>query len=157
MERNVEDEIGQELRESRPAPTDEYIASIAGSVRGPRPLRSAGRRLAVAAVLSGIAVVALAATGGMTQATAASQSVSKIVKKAFVSKPAKSPQLNRVSNSAAKDQYGEKKKCNSGRGNGSEGDDSQLVDPHAGETGPGEYPTLDCDPGNSGGKNRGGD
>lgn len=157
MEREHEDEIGRELRHSRPVPTDEQVASIASTVRGSGRSSSAVRRLGVAAVLSVIAVVALAATGGMTQAAVAPQSVSKIVKKAFVSKPAKSPQLNRVSNSAANDQYDDKEKCNSGRGNGSEGDDSQLVDPHAGGTGPGETPTLDCDPGNSGGVNHGGD
>ena len=157
MGRNVEDEIGQELRERRPVPTDAYIASVAGSVRGPRRVRGAGRRLAVAAVLSVVAVVALAATGGMTQANSAPQSVSKIVKTAFMSKPAKAPKLNRVSNSAASNQYVEKPKCNSGRGNGSEGNNTQLVDPHAGETGPGQTPTLDCDPGNSGGVNHGGD
>ena len=159
MGRDVEDEIGQELWESRPTPTDEYIASIAGSVRGRRHMRDAGRRLAVAAVLSVIAVVALAATGGMTQASSAPQSVAKIVETAFKSKPAKAPKLNRVVNSAAHNQYHEKEKCNSGRGNGSEppDDDSQLIDPHAGGTGPGTYPTVDCDPGNSGDQNRGGD
>jgi len=157
MEREHEDEIGRELRRNRPAPTDDHVASIAGTVRGSGRSSSPVRRLGVAAVLSVIAVFALAATGGLTQATAAPQSVSKIVKTAFLSKPAKSSQLNTVSNSAANDQYGEKEKCNSGRGNDSEGDDSQLVDPHAGETGPGVTPTLDCDPGNSGGVNHGGD
>jgi hypothetical protein len=53
----------------------------------------------------------------------------------------------------AKDQYG----CNSGRGNGSETNSSQLVDPHNGGSGPGTVPTVDCDPGNSGSHNRGGD
>jgi len=157
MGRNVEDEIGHELRESRPIPTDEYIASVAGSVRGPHRVRGAGRRLAVAAVLSAIALVALAATGGMSQASSAPQSVSKIVKTAFKSKPAKAQKLNTVSNSAAQDQYGDKEKCNSGRGNLSEGDDSKLKNPHEGATGPGDPPTVDCDPGNSGDKNRGGD
>lgn len=49
--------------------------------------------------------------------------------------------------------------CNSGRGNGPEGNDnsSTYINPHAGGRGPGPYPTDDCDPGNSGGKNRGGD
>jgi hypothetical protein len=50
----------------------------------------------------------------------------------------------------------EDQKCNSGRGNGSEGDDSQLLTPGV-DTGPGVAPTVDCDPGNSGGQNRGGD
>ena len=48
--------------------------------------------------------------------------------------------------------------CNSGRGNGPEGNDnsSTYINPPGGG-GPGAYPTDDCDPGNSGGKNRGGD
>ncbi len=156
MGRHFEDGLEHELHQSRPAPTDDYVASIAGSVRG-SGRSSSVRRLTLAVVLSLVAFVALAATGGMTQATAAPQSLIGIVKKAFVSKPANPPKLNTVSKSSGKDQYGEKKKCNSGRGNGSEGDSSQLIDPHAGGRGPGEYPTLDCDPGNSGGKNRGGD
>jgi hypothetical protein len=60
---------------------------------------------------------------------------------------------NATTPTSAEDQYG----CNSGRGNGSEGNSSQLIDPHAGQTGPGVIPTVDCDPGNSGGVNRGGD
>ena len=46
-------------------------------------------------------------------------------------------------------------KCNSGRGNGSEGDSSQLIEPSTGSSG--IAPTVDCDPGNSGDQNRGGD
>lgn len=46
-------------------------------------------------------------------------------------------------------------KCNSGRGNGSEGDSSQLIKPGTGSKG--TSPTKDCDPGNSGGKDKGGD
>ena len=55
-------------------------------------------------------------------------------------------------------------KCNSGRGNLSETesgtrqtDSDTLINPHEGGRGPGDYPTDDCDPGNSGGVNRGGD
>lgn len=48
-------------------------------------------------------------------------------------------------------------KCNSGRGNSSETNTALLVDPHAGETGPGVVGTVDCDPGNSGSHNSGGD
>jgi hypothetical protein len=48
-------------------------------------------------------------------------------------------------------------KCNSGRGNLSEGSNAQLVNPHTGGTGPGLFATVDCDPGNSGAVNRGGD
>lgn len=48
-----------------------------------------------------------------------------------------------------------KKKCNSGRGNGSEGNPAQLIIPSTGSKG--AAPTVDCDPGSSGGVNRGGD
>ena len=51
----------------------------------------------------------------------------------------------------------EDEKCNSGRGNLSEGNPAQLINPHAGGTGPGVVGTVDCDPGNSGSHNRGGD
>jgi predicted ABC-type sugar transport system permease subunit len=46
-------------------------------------------------------------------------------------------------------------KCNSGRGNLSEGNPSQLILPGTGAAG--IFPTVDCDPGNSGDVNRGGD
>jgi hypothetical protein len=45
--------------------------------------------------------------------------------------------------------------CNSGRGNGSEGNSSQLIVPGTGSVG--IFPSVDCDPGASGGVNRGGD
>jgi hypothetical protein len=45
--------------------------------------------------------------------------------------------------------------CNSGRGNGSEGNPAQLIIPGTGSAG--IFPTVDCDPGNSGPVNRGGD
>jgi hypothetical protein len=47
--------------------------------------------------------------------------------------------------------------CNSGRGNLSEDFSVNLVNPHIGGTGPGIVGTLDCDPGNSGAVNSGGD
>jgi hypothetical protein len=48
-------------------------------------------------------------------------------------------------------------KCNSGRGNSSDTNTVQLINPHAGGNGPGVFATVDCDPGNSGAVNRGGD
>jgi hypothetical protein len=148
-----EDDLGRELRSNRPAPTDDYVASIVDSVGKPR--RSGiSPRLAVGVALSLVAMLALAATGGLTQAMASPSSVAKIVTKGLQSE--KKSSFTTVTKSAATDQYDEQQ-CNSGRGNGSEGDDSQLTDPHAGETGPGETPTVDCDPGNSGDQNHGGD
>jgi hypothetical protein len=95
-----------------------------------RRLASVVRGLVLATVACVLAVGALAATHAIAKPSA------------------KAP-------SSAQDQYGNK--CNSGRGNGSEGSNAQLVDPHAGGSGPGVVPTVDCDPGNSGGVNRGGD
>jgi hypothetical protein len=97
---------------------------------------------------------AVAAMGGIGQAAAAV--------KAVVSTVSGSSGPSVVTNSPANDQY----KCNSGRGNLSETDsgprstDSDtLINPHLGNTalGPGDFPTDDCDPGNSGPHNRGGD
>jgi len=49
-------------------------------------------------------------------------------------------------------------KCNSGRGNLNEvGGTGTLLNPHIGEQGSGDNPTDDCDPGNSGDHNAGGD
>jgi hypothetical protein len=96
---------------------------------------------------------AVAATGGIGQAAAAMKSVVSTVSGGGASV---------VNNSPAHDQY----KCNSGRGNLSETesgtrqtDSDTLINPHLGNTalGPGDFPTDDCDPGNSGGQNRGGD
>lgn len=49
--------------------------------------------------------------------------------------------------------------CNAGRGNGPEPGpgSSTWIDPHSGGRGPGSSPSGDCDPGNSGGHNAGGD
>jgi hypothetical protein len=67
-------------------------------------------------------------------------------------------------NTPADDQYVVKVKCNSGRGNLSETNlgthqtnSNTLINPHTGGTGPGLSPTDDCDPGNSGPHNSGGD
>jgi hypothetical protein len=123
-----EDEIGRELRANRPAPSDEQKAVIADAARASTQ-RPRAARWRETAVIVGLVVVAAAAAVGSLAASSSAHPT------------------------PAEDQY----KCNSGRGNGSEGDPSQLVDPHAGETGPGIAPTVDCDPGNSGNVNRGGD
>jgi hypothetical protein len=52
----------------------------------------------------------------------------------------------------------EPERCNSGRGNLSEDFSPNLVNPHFGDGGPGIVGTGDeCDPGNSGDHNAGGD
>jgi hypothetical protein len=151
MGRKPEDELGHELHRQRPAPSNDYVTSLARAVSGSKHSRVG--RVAVAIVLTIAALAALAATGAVTQSTAAPKSVAKVVKKLVT--PSSSPEAKVVQTSAAQDQYAEN--CNSGRGNGSEGDSSQLIDPHSGGTGPGQTPTVDCDPGNSGGVNSGGD
>ena len=155
MGRRFEDDIGRELHRGRPSPSDEYVASVAHAIGGQERASSVRSRLAVAIVLSVLALSALATTGGIAQAMTAPQSVAKIVKKVVASDS--QVKVKKVKKSAASDQYGEKPKCNSGRGNNSEGANGQLIDPHNGGSGPGESPTLDCDPGNSGSNNNGGD
>lgn len=68
---------------------------------------------------------------------------------------------NNDNGSPSQQQY---EKCNSGRGNLSETesgthqtDSDTLINPHEGGQGPGDSPTDDCDPGNSGAVNSGGD
>jgi hypothetical protein len=103
-----------------------------------------------------VMLAAVASMGGIAQAASAV--------KAVVSTVTGSSGGTVVNNSPAKDQYGVK--CNSGRGNLSETesgprstDSDTLINPHLGNTalGPGDFPTDDCDPGNSGPQNRGGD
>jgi hypothetical protein len=98
---------------------------------------------------------AVAAMGGVGQAAAAVTAVVSTV-------TGGGPTV--IQQSPACDQYGVK--ANSGRGNLSETasgprstDSETLINPHLGNTalGPGDFPTDDCDPGNSGAVNRGGD
>lgn len=154
MKRKFEDEMERDLRGRRPTPEDDYVASIADSIRGSRRSSSSRPRLVVGVALSVVALASLAASGGLSQATAAPVSVAKIVKNVVSNKKDKPAKATKT---AANDQYVPRVKCNSGRGNGSEGPNGQLIDPHNGGTGPGVFPTIDCDPGNSGPQNRGGD
>jgi hypothetical protein len=80
--------------------------------------------------------------------------------KAVVNTVSGSSGVTVIQQSPANDQY----KCNAGRGNLSETesgthqtDSDTLINPHTGGTGPGTAPTDDCDPGNSGPHNSGGD
>lgn len=104
-----------------------------------------------------VLLVALALVGGLGAAASSSGKAAKSVARAS----AKEGPKNAV-NTPAQDQY--KPKCNSGRGNLSETgngsrstDSSTLINPHTGGQGPGSAPTDDCDPGNSGSHNSGGD
>jgi hypothetical protein len=104
--------------------------------------------------------VALSALGGIGYAAAAP---AKAVR-AVVSAVSGHDGTTVIQDSPACEEY--VTKANSGRGNLSEmesgpgsTDSNTLVNPHVGNTalGPGDIPTDDCDPGNSGAHNRGGD
>jgi hypothetical protein len=144
--------LEKELRRSRPVPRRDFVSGLVSQIRV-RPERRRSFRIAFVGGLTTVMLGAVAATGGIGQAAAAMKSVVSTVSGGGASV---------VNNSPAHDQY----KCNSGRGNLSETesgtrqtDSDTLINPHLGNTalGPGDFPTDDCDPGNSGGQNRGGD
>jgi hypothetical protein len=144
--------LEKELRRSRAVPRRDFVDGLVSQIRS-RPQRRGSLRIAFAGGLTIMMLGAVAATGGIGQAAAAMKSVVSSVSGGGAGV---------VNNSPANDQY----KCNSGRGNWSETesgprsmDSDTLIDPHAGNTalGPGDFPTDDCDPGNSGDQNRGGD
>jgi hypothetical protein len=145
--------LEEELRANRPEPRQAFVKGLVTEIRG-RQRPRASIRLAFVGALTVVMVSALAAVGGVGYAAAApAEAVQAVVSLV-------SGGVSVVHNSPASDQY----KCNSGRGNLSETssgtrqtDSSTLVNPHTGETGPGPFPTDDCDPGNSGAVNRGGD
>jgi hypothetical protein len=144
-------DLESELRRNRPAPPRDFIRALTSEIRGSRQRRGS-LRLAFAGGLTVVMLSAVAAMGGIGQAAAAVKAVVTTVSGGG------GPSV--VTNSPANDQY----KCNSGRGNLSETesgtrqtDSDTLINPHTGGTGPGPFPTDDCDPGNSGPQNRGGD
>jgi hypothetical protein len=146
-------DLEAELRRNRPEPNRDFVRALTSEIRG-RGRPSGSLRLAFAGALTVVMLVALAAVGGIGYAaTAPQKAVTAVV--SLVSSG-----VSVIHNSPASDQY----KCNSGRGNLSETesgtrqtDSDTLVNPHTGGTGPGPFPTDDCDPGNSGPQNRGGD
>ena len=146
-------DVESELRANRPEPRQEFVHALATQIRGRH--RSRGSlRLAFAGGLTTVLLAALAAAGGIGQAAAAV--------KAVVSTVSRGDGVTVIQQSPACDQY--VAHANSGRGNLSETasgtrqtDSATLINPHTGGTGPGPFPTDDCDPGNSGAVNRGGD
>lgn len=147
-------DLERELWRNRPEPRRDFLSALTSEIRG-RRARRGSLRLAFAGGLSTILLAAAAATGGIGQAAAAVKAVVSTVSGNDVTVIQQSP---------ACDQYGVK--ANSGRGNLSETasgprstDSATLINPHLGNTalGPGDFPTDDCDPGNSGPQNRGGD
>jgi hypothetical protein len=152
-------DLERELRGARPEPRPHFVESLVTEMRGRARSRSS-LRLAFAGGLSVMLFTALAAVGGIGYAAAApAKAVS-----AVVSAVSSDSSATLIQQSPACDQY--VAKANSGRGNLSETssgprstDSATLINPHLGNTalGPGDYPTDDCDPGNSGAHNRGGD
>ena len=150
--------LERDLRRARPEPRSHFVESLATEIRG-RGRSHSPLRVALAGGLTVVLFTALAAVGGIGYAAAAP---AKAVQ-AVVHAVAGDSGVGVVRQSPAQDQY---VKCNSGRGNLSETssgprstDSATLINPHLGNTalGPGELPTDDCDPGNSGAVNRGGD
>jgi hypothetical protein len=152
-------DLERQLREARPEPQRDFLHTLATEVRERLHSRRPWR-LAFAAGLTAALLVALAAVGGIGYAAAAPAKAVKAVVSAV--REDNGPTV--IHDSPACVQYVEH--ANAGRGNLSETesgsgstDSDTLVNPHAGNTalGPGDFPTDDCDPGNSGAHNRGGD
>jgi hypothetical protein len=144
-------DLERELRRSRPQPSWDFIRALTLELGG-RHGRRGSWRLAFVAGLTVVMLGAIASMGGIGKAATAVKSVVNTV--------SGGGGVTVIHRSPAHDQY----HCNSGRGNLSETDSgtgqtdsSTLVNPHTGGTGPGTSPTDDCDPGNSGAHNRGGD
>lgn len=152
-------DLEQQLRDARPEPGRDFVQSLVSEVRARRHSRPSFR-LAFAGGLTATLLVALSAVGGIGYAAAAP---AKAVKAVF-SAVSGNNGTTLIQQSPACDQY--VAHANSGRGNQSETssgprstDSDTLINPHLGNTalGPGDFPTDDCDPGNSGAHNRGGD
>jgi hypothetical protein len=147
-------DVETELRKSRPEPRQDFVYALTSEIRGHRGRRGS-LRLVFVGGLTALMLAAVASTGGIAKAASAVQAVVTTVT---------GNSATVIQHSPANDQYGVK--CNSGRGNLSETesgprstDSDTLINPHLGNTalGPGDFPTDDCDPGNSGPQNRGGD
>jgi hypothetical protein len=161
MKRRKNQDLERALRRARTEPDPDFLRSLAEEVRdSARDGRARSRWFSVglAVILTAVVVAALGAQVGGGAAAATTDAVVGVVSDVFSS----SDQLQTASNTPAEDEY--KEKCNSGRGNLSETesgthqeDSSTLINPHEGGTGPGTSPTDDCDPGNSGPHNSGGD
>jgi hypothetical protein len=152
-------DLEEQLREARPEPGRDFLRTLVSEVRERRNARPSFR-LAFAGGLTVTLFVALAALGGIGYAAAAPAKAVKAVVSAVSDN--NGPTL--IQDSPACVQY--VAHANSGRGNLSETesgsgstDSDTLINPHLGNTalGPGDFPTDDCDPGNSGAHNRGGD
>jgi hypothetical protein len=152
------DPLEETLRRTRPEADREFVEGLTTMIRERERARHRRFRFALAGGLSAALIASLAALGGMSEAAAAPERAVKAVVAVVVGHE----KVDVIEQSPACDQYG--LKSNAGRGNLSETesgtrqtDSATLVNPHTGGTGPGLAPTDDCDPGNSGSHNHGGD
>jgi hypothetical protein len=152
-------DLERQLHDARPEPGQDFVHTLVNEIRERRHTRPSFR-LAFAGSLTVMLFAALAAVGGIGYAAAAPAEAVEAVGSAVKSDSG----TTLIQQSPACDQY--VAHANSGRGNLSETesgprstDSSTLINPHLGDTalGPGDFPTDDCDPGNSGAHNRGGD
>jgi hypothetical protein len=147
------------LRQNRPEPPADFLRLLTDDVRGRHPAGPGSLRLTAALAATVGLLLSLAAVGGLGYAASGPRDAAKVVERVVTPKANKPVRI--VSSSPASHQY--RVKCNSGRGNLSEKngqtrtESDTLTNPHTGGRGPGEFPTDDCDPGNSGPQNRGGD
>jgi hypothetical protein len=149
-----------ELRQNRPEPPADFLRLLTDDVRGRHPAGPGSLRLTVALAGTLGLLLSLASVGGLGYAASGPKEAAKAVERLVT--PESNKPVRTVKQSPASHQY--RVKCNSGRGNLSETengtrqtDSETLKNPHTGARGPGKFPTDDCDPGNSGPQNRGGD
>lgn len=162
MEYDKERDLDDALRRSRVEPDDRYVDALAAEIDGATRVRRARRRrwfgVGLALALTAVVIAAVGASMGTKPITYGPSAVVRVASDAVTA----GGTADVTSNTPADDEYNVK--CNSGRGNLSETDSgthqtdsSTLINPHDGGTGPGDQPTDDCDPGNSGPHNSGGD
>jgi hypothetical protein len=152
-------DLERQLRKQRPEPRPEFVDNLINRLELRRsPVRVPRARLALVLALTGALAAAVSYAGAYEHAASSSREVVNALTRMAKTQPARLF----IHNSPAQDEY--EVKCNSGRGNLSETengirqtDSNTLINPHEGGTGPGEQPTDDCDPGNSGPHNSGGD
>jgi hypothetical protein len=77
-QRNEFSELESDLRAARPEPRSELISQLVGRVEATRaPFRRSGVRVALAGVLTSVALVAFALAGGFSYTASAAKSVAK--------------------------------------------------------------------------------
>ena len=162
-ERRGRVDVEFELWKNRPEPAKDFLRQLTSDVRGRHQAGPGSLRLTIALAGTLALLISLASVGGLEYAAAGPKSAIQAVGRVVTESNDK---VRVVNASPASHQYDPK--CNSGRGNLSETEEGEtrstdsttLINPHEpnhGGLGPGDSPTGDCDPGNSGSHNSGGD